>query len=311
MIVSKATLVDFVAGWCAGGAAVLACQPLDTVLTRFQAGPRLATGTVTTLVQQYGWTALWRGSSCMIGAVPFQNALLMGGYGIGKRWTDGQGLDDDHDADIGHGIINDDYTAAAAAGGSHGKQKSLWSKYYLGIFCGGCVGGVFQSFLMSPVEMVKVTQQVSLNGTVGAAVSTSVGTNLFRRGWWSRGLNATLWRDGLPHGVWFVSYEYTKCELGRQLPNVPHHQDVTVPLLSGAVAATVAWTVGYPFDVIKTRIQASTTTTSVSMWRTALELIQERPGGLYQGFGLKLLRSIPSSMIGFLAYEQVSKALLG
>jgi Mitochondrial carrier protein len=44
------------------------------------------------------------------------------------------------------------------------------------------------------------------------------------------------------------------------------------------------------------------------IWETAIELYQESGGGhgLYRGFGLKLIRSIPASMIGFLVYEQVA-----
>ena len=55
----------------------------------------------------------------MIGAVPVQNAVLMTGYGYGKRWTD-----------------NDE---------EHNNNNVL-----LGVFIGGTIGGIFQSFVMSP-----------------------------------------------------------------------------------------------------------------------------------------------------------------
>jgi solute carrier family 25 carnitine/acylcarnitine transporter 20/29 len=48
---------------------------------------------------------------------------------------------------------------------------------------------------------------------------------------------------------------------------------------------------------------------------TAKELIQEANGrviaGLYKGFGLKLVRSVPASMIGFTTYEWVAEKLRG
>lgn len=44
------------------------------------------------------------------------------------------------------------------------------------------------------------------------------------------------------------------------------------------------------------------------IWSTTQELLRE-PGGLYRGFGLKLVRAVPASMIGFCVYEQVSKQL--
>jgi solute carrier family 25 carnitine/acylcarnitine transporter 20/29 len=45
-----------------------------------------------------------------------------------------------------------------------------------------------------------------------------------------------------------------------------------------------------------------------TIWGTAKELMSE-PGGLYRGFGLKLLRSVPASMIGFVVYEHVAQQL--
>jgi hypothetical protein len=45
-----------------------------------------------------------------------------------------------------------------------------------------------------------------------------------------------------------------------------------------------------------------------SIWATAVELRSE-PGGLYRGFGLKLVRAIPASMIGFTVYEFVKNEL--
>lgn len=129
------TWVDFAAGWVSGGTSVLACQPIDTVLTRMQAnagmqsttsvfkrmGLAAATTSLRGMVSNFGASSLWRGSSCMIGAVPFQNALLMTGYGWGKRWSD-------------------DF------GGEDRASKMM------AVFVGGCFGGVLQSFVMSPVS---------------------------------------------------------------------------------------------------------------------------------------------------------------
>lgn len=132
--------VDFVSGWVSGGVSVLACQPIDTVLTRMQAKAivqqsALGVEKVTTLrsgvvsvnifrgmVSNFGVTSLWRGSSAMVGAVPIQNALLMSGYGYGKRWSETNG----------------------SSGGNH---------VLTGVFVGGCTGGVLQSFVMSPVRI--------------------------------------------------------------------------------------------------------------------------------------------------------------
>jgi solute carrier family 25 (mitochondrial carnitine/acylcarnitine transporter), member 20/29 len=222
-------LIDFFAGWCSGAVSVLMIQPLDTILTRLQATPALSgatssaaigTSTVTLqargLVSNAGVSALWRGSSAMIGAVPMQNALLMGGYGIGKSWNEKTSAQD----------------------------QALLSN----VFIGGCVGGLAQSFLMSPVELVKVRQQCVGQSATTAGKEVLQGLISPSRSW--RGLNATILRDGIPHGVWFASYEWTKNKLAVQFEGTSGEK-MTVPLVSGAVAATTAWGVGYPFDIIK------------------------------------------------------------
>lgn len=180
---------------------------------------------------------------------------------------------------------------------------------------------------MSPVELVKVTQQCSAAQPTEAISARRVVQNvLLSSSKWRCGLNATLLRDGIPHGVWFVSYEMAKDAMIR----AGHYDDnilggenntgdtqqqlpVQVPLVSGAVAATVAWAVGYPADLIKTRIQA-TASREAGILSTARQLVREADGkvltGLYRGFGLKLVRSIPASMIGFTVYEGVKEQIL-
>jgi solute carrier family 25 carnitine/acylcarnitine transporter 20/29 len=206
MIMATDAWVDFVAGWCSGGAAVLTCQPIDTVLTRLQAniaviGVSTAPLEARGLVSQAGVKSLWRGSSAMIGAVPFQNALLMSGYGMGKRFCSEENV-------------------------------------LIGAFWGGCAGGVLQSFLMSPVELIKVRQQVI--GLNALQATSAVTRGLFSSFAW-KGLGATLLRDGIPHGVWFASYEVAKDYLSETIGGEAHHDSMTIPIMSGAFAATTAW----------------------------------------------------------------------
>jgi solute carrier family 25 (mitochondrial carnitine/acylcarnitine transporter), member 20/29 len=271
--------VDFVAGWCSGAVSVVALQPLDTVLTRWQAQPVVpATGTAQlrgststkltleasvriarSLASGAGFRSLWRGASPMIGAVPFQNALLMGGYGVGQAWLD----DPNHPGRLA------------------------------AIFAGGCAGGVLQSFLMSPVEFVKVSAQIQQAGAAPLSareMAVRLSANVHT------GLGATLLRDGIPHGVWFVGYEAAKRRL--QQPDMFGTASAVPPLLAGAFAATVAWVVGYPADLIKTRLQSGAATGGIRA--TAQQWV-----GLYRGLGLKLVRAVPASMIGFGAYEYV------
>mmetsp|Transcript_20842 Transcript_20842/g.43506 ORF Transcript_20842/g.43506 Transcript_20842/m.43506 type:complete len:123 (+) Transcript_20842:167-535(+) len=118
-------------------------------------------------------------------------------------------------------------------------------------------------------------------------------------------------RDGIPHGVWFASYEYAKTELTcyrlREKESKTAEDDIAIPMISGAFAATTAWVVGYPADLIKTRIQAGS---GNGIMGTTRDIINESGWrGLYNGLTLKLLRAVPASAIGFLTYESVAKTL--
>ena len=272
--------VDFIAGWASGAISTFGSQPIDTILTRMQATRKplnlIRGSTVNTtknLIGSHGVPSLWRGSSAMIGAIPLQNALLMMGYGYGKRWCEEHRPDD----------------------------------LLLGVFIGGCTGGVAQSFLMSPVELIKINQQVM--GKTFASATSYVAFG--ERNIVMKGLGATLLRDGLPHGVWFASYEYMKA----RLEDNASENSSFIPLFSGAFAALMAWGVGYPFDIIKTRVQASADSTrgALTVINATKEIIQESNGrpflAFYRGFGLKIAKAVPSSAVNFYVYEAVTKEL--
>ena len=85
------------------------------------------------MISNFGVTSLWRGSSPMIGAVPIQNALLMSGYGAGKRWSESS---------------------------SSESRDSNNNDALIGVFVGGCVGGILQSFIMSPVRSCSLCMEL-------------------------------------------------------------------------------------------------------------------------------------------------------
>lgn len=205
---------------------------------------------------------------------------------------------------------------------------------------------------MSPVELIKVAKQctggmTTIPCSLGMAVPQDGASQLmssfslkqvaqhWRHVPWHSGLAATLLRDGIPHGAWFLSYDMCKEYMRRSThASVVAHRNnsivtddglpVYIPLASGAVAATVAWGVGYPADLIKTRIQCAaaiplmnrdqcTSKEPAGIVSTARTLIAEANGniirGLYRGFSMKLVRSIPASMIGFTVYESVKEKM--
>lgn len=300
--------IDLLSGWVGGAASVLAVQPVDTTLTRMQA-LRLAPGVDGSaramfhrVVSEGGARALWRGTTPMTLVIPAQNALLFAGYGAGERWArsraDGSGASD-----------------TSASSSSSGAARSL---NLLPVFVGGCFGGVAQSFIVSPFELVKIKQQ---SAGVGAASAAKEAAARLGSGVLWRGLGATLLRDGLPHGVWFVAYEWSKTALEERFPpkdvnGKPAAFAAATPLAAGAFAATAAWGVGYPFDAVKTRVQVAALQNPGSvpgLVETALAMVREGGGGLggglYRGFNMKLLRAVPASAVAFFAYEECRRWL--
>ena len=159
---------------------------------------------------------------------------------------------------------------------------------------GGCAGGLAQSFVASPFELAKVRRQLFGPPPYDWRLAT-------------RGLHATFHRDVIPHGVWFLVYDRCKRTYG---------DDGLATMASGAVAAAVAWVVGYPADVLKTRIQGSPR--SMSLTQASRDLLKREPPGvvnavraLYRGLGLKLLRAVPSSAVNFSVYEWTKRRLEG
>ena len=310
--------LDLVAGWVSGAASVLAVQPVDTTLTRMQAvrlGPGVDAGAravFSKVIREGGTRALWRGTAPMTMVIPFQNALLFAGYGLGERWA------------------KQTENAERMNKTSHSTNPLV--SLYAPVFAGGCLGGVAQSFAVTPFELVKIRQQnLKTKIGVGSLAAARELTARLGGGVLFRGLGATLLRDGVPHGVWFVAYEWSK----RALENATDSRDASdtrasqkttaIPLAAGAFAAAAAWGVGYTFDVIKTRVQASALvsvspnglmekTTVPGVVQTARLMIAECDGsvvrGLYRGFGLKLLRAVPASAVAFFAYEE-SRRWLG
>jgi len=275
-------LDDFVAGWVSGSVGVIMTHPLDYLTTRLQSGVAPASVFVRSPFQ-----TLWRGLGPLLGTVPLNNALLFYGYGAGVHVAERQQV---------------------------GLSSSL-----VPIFLGGCAGGAAQSFLQSPVELLKVRLQLAEPGTVpstGAVTAALLHEPSPHAGMMhvlSRGLGATLLRDVVPHGVWFATYEWAKRALtSRAAERTPSGEEVRLSTLAqlsaGATAATVAWVVGYPADVIKTRVQMQDGAQTIGQAVRTLNA-EGGVGAFYAGLGLKLCRAVPMSAVGFLVYEEVMRVL--
>ena len=119
-----------------------------------------------------------------------------------------------------------------------------------------------------------------------------------------RGMTATILRDVPGYMAYFASYKFCKDTL---VGNVEGDIfDQTVPqfigqLASGGIAGVVGWFPGYPFEIIKTRLQNGDYPTIRSCFKGVVNEYGYRI--FYRGLGMTLLRAIPVNATTFLVYE--------
>jgi len=103
-------------------------------------------------------------------------------------------------------------------------------------------------------------------------------------------------------GVQFMIYEELKIWLDREL-------SATDYFVLGAVSKSVASTITYPYQVVKSRMQQHSSKYATTTF-TFRRIIQKQGFlALYRGLGPNLLRVMPSSAITFATYELTKKQL--
>ncbi|KAF5380066.1 hypothetical protein D9615_006111 [Tricholomella constricta] len=200
--------------------------------------------------------------------------------------------------------------------------------------------GMFTSFLLTPIELVKCKMQVQmlvtptsttakLPGPISVLVSVIRSTGL--RGLWL-GHTGTLIRETGGTAAWFSTKEFIARLLvarrrrendGKPLPLTSSGAVQLHPwesALSGACAGAAFNLALFPADTVKSAMQTEEelrpTKASVggkpipkaSFFGTAKAMYRAQGiRGLYAGCGITVARSIPSSAIIFLIYDGLSK----
>lgn len=134
---------------------------------------------------------------------------------------------------------------------------------------GGFFAGFLSSFVIGPLELRKVKHQVGLPKEIIRQVPLS------------RGLGLTIARESPAHAVYFALYHHLK--------DMDAHAFV-----AGAAAGLASWTVTYPIDVVKSRIQANPRL-------TLQDAIGQ--GHFWKGFGLAATRAIVVNGTVFWLYD--------
>ncbi|KUI56563.1 Amino-acid transporter arg-13 [Cytospora mali] len=193
----------------------------------------------------------------------------------------------------------------------------------------GAFSGVFTSFVLTPIELVKCKIQVP-DTEAGAARKAPLGPgavirDIFRHdgflGFW-HGQMGTLIREAGGCAAWFGSKETTsKFFLNRNLQkaNSQAERDAILanplPLwqqaLAGASAGVSYNFLFFPADTVKSRMQTSPSGGAVArrtFWAESVALWNQAGlKGFYRGCGITCVRSAPSSAFIFMVFDGLKK----
>jgi solute carrier family 25 carnitine/acylcarnitine transporter 20/29 len=136
----------------------------------------------------------------------------------------------------------------------------------------GIFAGIATSFVMAPVDRFKIKRQMSY--------ITNIYTNPFK------GLQYVLAREVPATAIYFNSYYYYK--------------EKTPIMIAGGLAGMTTWSIVYPLDVIKTRMQSD-------LYETLNDAFIIK--GIYKGIVPCLIRSVFVNSVSFYTYECIINLL--
>ena len=282
--------LDFVAGCVAGTLSILACHPLDTIRIRLQSGQFSSISQCfKSSLKNEGVLGLYKGLVPPLVGVSLINASLFGTKSLTHTMLDD--MDDKSDTEPS----------------SNATQQTQPNLKHLMI--SGAAAGFASGFLSSPIELLKIRQQLDQRGSNSVKLLPLTRDIVRNSGWLSlfRGLNATLIREIPSFPAYFVTYEYSKIYLQGLLPQDSAMSDTAAILGAGSLAGISGWVFVYPIDVIKTKIQSEPSLiwkdrlSCVQMYR---RLLKESGRSVFmRGFGATILRAVPTNAVIFGGYE--------
>lgn len=171
---------------------------------------------------------------------------------------------------------------------------------FMALLVAAAFSGFVTSFIVAPVERVKVMMQAQQNSLYANELEC-IQAVLENEGWtglFSRGLGPTLAREVPSYAIYFVVYGVL-----RQTPTAEALGSVA-PLVCGALSGMACWVPVYPIDVVKTLVQNTEGGDSDSAMDVAVQLYKdEGVGAFYNGLTPKMLRASVNHAVTFWVYD--------
>lgn len=177
-----------------------------------------------------------------------------------------------------------------------------------GLLLSAALSGAINSFVVTPIERLKVVMQATEPEQAQDAVGNVMGQSTWGTlvslidsdgagGVLFRGLGLTVVRQVPCYAIYF----WTSTVASQALADAGCNVGLS-SLVGGALAGGACWVPIYPVDVIKTNIQVRGTGTAVD---AAVDLWQAGGiGAFWEGIGPKLARAMVNAAVTFYVYDQ-------
>ena len=193
--------------------------------------------------------------------------------------------------------------------GATPEQNALISSSFLALILAASFSGFVTSFLVTPVERVKVMMQAQSTNSLYSNEIECIQAVLKNEGFlglFSRGLGPTLAREVPSYAIYFVVYG-----LLIHTNVAENYLGGTAPLVCGAMSGCACWIPVYPIDVIKTLVQNTEGGDSSSAFDIAIDLYKnEGIGAFFNGLTPKMLRASVNHAVTFWVYDFMMDVLV-
>eukprot|EP01012_Entosiphon_sulcatum_P049359 TRINITY_DN67957_c0_g1_i1.p1 TRINITY_DN67957_c0_g1~~TRINITY_DN67957_c0_g1_i1.p1 ORF type:complete len:307 (+),score=44.05 TRINITY_DN67957_c0_g1_i1:45-923(+) len=280
---------DFTAGWMAGVAQVLTGQPFDIVKVRLQSQGAATSPfkCASEILKKEGALAFYKGTLSPILGIGLCVSIQFSANQFAQAWFRQKNNSSDN-------------------------RLPLWQYGVAGSFA-----GLANSVLSCPVEHFRIRCQVQVGSGTGSGYSGSIDCArkiLASNGisGWYKGMTATVPREIIAYGGYFLVYEYLMQKLLQPGQTRKDASKIQV-MVCGAAAGYGMWVPTYWIDTVKSKMQADDLKNP--KFKNALDCLvktyrgQGIRNGFFAGFGACMIRAAPVNAFTFLAFEWSSNLM--
>lgn len=289
--------VNIFSGTCAGINVTLVGHPFDTLKVRLQTQPsdnKVYSGLKDCFVKTIRWEGirgLYAGVQSPLLGQMFFRANLFTAFGEAKRYFS-----------------------------QDGKRKLTFAEYF---YCGG-IGWGLTTFVECPIDVFKTQLQIQIikSKTIKDFVPEYKGffdcmskvlkANGIKGAY--MGLTPHLLRNIPAGAVHLGSFEVIRVLYSEKLNKKVHEIPMIYNMIAGSTGGVLYWLLFFPFDVVKSSMQADNLVKSNRKFSSTIQCFQKlyQEGGIsrfYKGFSPCLLRAIPANAVLLYTNSYISEHL--